>query len=176
MGDELSRIYDGVATVEYQSLEQRNSNRAAAEYHCILQDDERRVFDALVHNFSFIGSHDVLQGPGVGPAKVIRFLRRSRDLSSKEFTRTWRDEYAQRLIGSAGNIRSVAQNLPIPPERPEGWGLKVDGSEKIWFDTLAAADAFRHSEAAREIRAQFEPPLFTVVAEVVVDEVILHDT
>jgi len=78
------------------------------------------------------------------------------------------------LIDSDASITSVAHILLIPPERPEGWGLEVNGSEEIWFHTIAAAEAFRHSEVAREIHSIFAPKLFTALAEVVTDEVTLH--
>lgn len=173
--DESARDYDGFATVEYHSLEARDSNRRSHEYHRILQADELEVFESLVSNYLFIGSHHVLHGEGTGPFKIVRFIRRRLGIDPKKFEKAWREDYVSRLLAAAPDIIGLAQNIPIAPERPEGWGLQVDGSEEIWFPTIEAAHAFQQSEEWRQVLLEFQPHLFAPAAEVVTDEVVLHD-
>jgi len=174
LDDGRPRQYDGAATVEYHSLEARNANRGASAYHRVLQEDEREVFESLVSNFSFIGVHEVLDGSGMGPFKVIRYLKRTAGLSQAAFEHCWRGRHVADIVATAGAAVGYAQNLPIAPERAEGWGLSVDGSEEIWFASQAGAVAFCNSEALREHEKRFAEH-FETTALIVADEVVLHD-
>ncbi|MFF5234349.1 hypothetical protein [Dactylosporangium sp. NPDC000521] len=163
--------HDGVASAEYVSLAARHANRAAAGYHRIMRQDEVQVFDSLIADCSFIGSHHVVFGAGTGPFKVVRFLKRRASVAAGDFVRAWRGLHGARMIEAWPAMLSYAQNVAVVPERPDGWGLNVDGSEELWFDALAPAVACATSETLQRIGSH----LFTVTATVVTDEVILKD-
>jgi hypothetical protein len=166
--DDARPAHDGAASSEYFSAEARTANRAAVDYHRIMRQDEELVFDSLIERCSFIGEHRVLSGAGTGPFKVIRFLKRRPGLSSEDFARAWSGEHVRRALESSPELLSYAQNLPIEPERPGGWGLDVDGSEELWFDGLRPAIDY-----ARTLPR--DSPHFRVAAQVVTNEVILKD-
>nr|BFE59710.1 hypothetical protein GCM10020063_042360 [Dactylosporangium thailandense] len=155
--------HDGVASAEYVSLAARQANRSAAEYHRIMRQDEELVFDTLIVNSSFIGSHHVLTGPGTGPYKVVRFLKRDPAVPPGEFAPRWRDHHAPQLIEAWPEMLSYAQNVAVGPESPRGWGLDVDGSEELWFAAPEPAIACARSAALRQLSST----LFTVSACVV---------
>src|SRR5205807_1172893 len=100
-------------------------------------------------NCSFIGTHRVLAGAGTGPFKVVRFVKRRQGISSAEFRQAWREPYPRRVLDSSTALLSYAQNLADEPERPGGWGLDVDGSEEMWFDSLGAAVSYARSPSLR---------------------------
>jgi hypothetical protein len=166
--DAADRPHDGLASVEYMSLEARAANRSSQEYHRIMKADETRVFDELVGEFSFIASHEVIFGAGTGPAKLVRYGRAKK---GRDLPKEWRS-HAQTVVNEAPQLLSYALNLAVQPERPEGWGLQVDGSEEIWFESIDAAEAYRTSHAARHL---LEGAPFEVTDEVVANEVILFD-
>ncbi len=167
--------YDGACSNEYHSETARRANREAHEYHRILKIDELETFESLVYDFAFVGVHDVLHGPGVGSTKLIRYLKREEGVSKAEFLHHWRDVYAPRLLQLGLGVTSYAQNIPIEPERPEGWGLDVDGIEEIWFDTIEEALHLRASEGFRQLADEFEDQRVKLTAQVITNEVILND-
>lgn len=169
-----SGAHDGVASSEYFSDAARRANRAATDYHRIMREDERQVFDRLIEDCSFIGEHRVLAGSGTGPFKVVRFLARHARISADEFADALAGAHATRVLRSSVELLGYAQNLAVRPDRPTGWGLDVDGSEELWFDRLPAAIAYSHSDALRRLDTE-ATELFSVAAQVVTNEVILKD-
>lgn len=161
--------HDGVATAEYFCPDARRSNRTATDYHRLMRADEEQVFDRLIERCSFIGEHRVLSGAGTGPFKVVRYLKRRPDVPPATFVAAWRGSHASRILESTSDLLSYAQNQPVAPERPAGWGLDVDGSEELWFADADTATAYAKSAVPPE------PGPFTVVAQVVTNEVILKD-
>jgi hypothetical protein len=163
--------YDCVATAEYVSAAARTANRGNAEYHRIMRADEVEVFDTLIENCSFIGTHRVLAGTGAGPFKVVRFVRRRPGVAPERLAREWGGLHAERILASSSRIRGYAQDIADVPERPGGWGLDVEGTEEIWFDDLRDAIGYARSGALRRIDGSVG--LVCAVAQVVTDEFVL---
>lgn len=163
--------HDGVATAEYFSAAARAANRRNAEYHRIMRADELEVFETLIENCSFIGTHRVLAGTGAGPFKVVRFVRRRREVEQERLAPEWSGRHAERVLASSPRIRGYAQDIADVPDRPGGWGLDVDGTEEIWFDDLQ--DALRYARSGALCAVDAAVGLVRDVAQVVTDEVVL---
>lgn len=130
--DTAEPAHDAVAFSEYVSPEARLRNRGAAGYHAIMSADELQVFDRLILECAFFGTHHVLAGVESGAFKVVRFLVGRSDAAG------WDARAAEVLAGPP--LLGYAQTRALPPP-PEGWGLAVDGCEELWVDSLDAAQA-----------------------------------
>lgn len=160
--------YDGAASSEYHSPEARQENRADTEYHAIMQHDELQVFDRLIDECSFVADHTVVTGSGVGPYKILRYLRRASEVSNDAFGRMWREVYARDIQEALPGAVGYAQNATLAGERN---GLGVDGSDEIWFDDVSQA-----IEGATALAAGFDrdwSETLVVAHQVVTSETIL---
>ena len=147
--DREQPAHDGAASSEYYSPEARHENRADAGYHAIMQRDELQVFDRLIEECSFVAEHTVVSGPGVGPYKILRYLRCAPEVSESAFGRMWRDVYAQEIQEALPESVGYAQNAALPGVRN---GLGVAGSDEIWFDDRSEA-----IEAVKSLATGFDP-------------------
>ncbi|MFT4010527.1 MAG: EthD domain-containing protein [Nocardioidaceae bacterium] len=170
--DTSSSPRDGFASAEYVSTAARERNRSAEAYHRRMREDERRIFDRIVAETMFIGDHHLLAGSGSGPFKIVRFVRRRPDVDPADFAAAWLIGHGRR-VASSGSILGYAQNHPIEPDGPSGWGLAVDGAEEIWFASAASARDYLASEELAW--ADAESPVFEVIDAIVTDEVVLRD-
>lgn len=146
--DQESPAHDGAASSEYYSPDAQTANRTDADYHAIMQRDELQVFDRLIEECSFIGEHSLVSGPGVGPYKILRYLRRAPHVSEDAFGRVWRDAYARQIQNAVPGIVGYAQNAALTGI-PNGLG--VAGSDEIWLDDRSEAIA-----AAKALAAEFD--------------------
>lgn len=159
--DPCAAPHHAVASSEYFSPEARAANRGAVGYHATMGADEERVFETRISECSFIGEHHVLAGSGTGPFKAVRFLR------AVDF-----DAWAPVALSLSDELLGYAQNRAVEPERPEGWGLDVAGSEEFWFDNALSAIDFLESDLLRE---ETTAAGLEVEHAVVTNEVILKD-
>ncbi len=159
--DPCALPHHAVASSEYFSPEARAANRGASGYHAIMGADEARVFETVISECSFIAEHHVLAGSGTGPFKVVRYL------GAVDF-----EAWAPVALSLTDRLLGYAQNRAVDPERPEGWGLDVAGSEEFWFDSAEAAMEFSRSRRLRDATASSD---LLVAHTVVTNEVILKD-
>lgn len=142
-----TREYDGVAVVASPSPD---AFRAAvwgisdAEWHAatglsredrkLVEEDELRVFDSNVANFSFRCTETLVHGGAPGQAAIIRFLSR-KELSSREsfeVALATHGERMSRAFDAAGAATRYVQNLlreAPPPAHP------YDAVTETWFAT-----------------------------------------
>lgn len=154
--DTTSPPHDAVAFSEYVSPQARVRNRAAVDYHATMSADERLVFDRVILECSFFGTHHVLAGVEMGAFKVVRFLIGSSDSAD------WESRAAD--VQDGAELLGYAQTRALPPP-PGGWGLAVDGCEELWVGSLAEAEALIAAPAGR----------FEVSVGVITDEVVLKN-
>jgi len=152
--DTTAPAHDAVAFSEYVSPEARRQNRSAAGYHALMSADELLVFDRLIVECAFFGTHHVLAGVESGAFKVVRFLTGSSDVVD------WETRAAAVLEGAP--VLGYAQTRALPPPAG-GWGLAVDGCEELWVASLDEAQAL--------VAASAGP--FELSVGVVTDEVVL---
>lgn len=140
--------YDGVAIVWHRTAEARERYRAAAE-SAELAAAERRLFAAPVADTSLVAAERLVHEAGGGSYKLFRFVRRPAPLPTATFVTSWRIERTPLLLElAAGRLKRLVQNFPLPAERPQGWGLRHDCIEEMWFASLADLAATHAAIAA----------------------------
>lgn len=155
--DTTSPPHDAVAFSEYVSPDDRVRNRAAEGYHAIMSADELLVFDRLIRECSFFGTHHVIAGAEAGAFKVVRFLVGSSAAAD------WEARAVEVLDGAS--LLGYAQTRALPPP-PGGWGLEVDGCEELWVGSI--------DEARTLLTPERRDGAFTMRVGVVTDEVVLR--
>jgi hypothetical protein len=170
--DAHERPRDGLGISEYASEADRERNRSASEYHAIMQTDELRVFDGLVEKTATFVRQRVLAGSGLGPYKLVRFVRRDPRVSAEDFVEAWAGEHARRVCSLREDLLGYAQSMTVPPRLPSSQ-LAVDGLEEFWFADVRAARALLDSAALE--RATREAGVIEVTDRLVTDEVVLKD-
>jgi hypothetical protein len=170
--DAHERPRDGLGISEYASEADRARNRSASGYHAIMQADELRVFDRRVEEVAVFMRQRVLAGSGLGPFKLVRFVRRNPRVVAEDFAEVWAGEHARRVIALRDDLLGYAQSTRVPPRIPAS-RLEVDGLEEFWFADARAARALLDSAALE--RTTHEVGVVHVTDHLVTDEVVLKD-
>jgi hypothetical protein len=138
----LAADYDGVAVIASKSADFFGDNAMPRDVRDKIDQDERRVFDTLTPNFSFLSEEVLVHGGEFGKGAVIRFLSRKRGSSPQEFharLAAAHAELALKTIGTAGTVTRYVHNR-LTSDPPIGYPF--DGIVETWF---ASAEDAAHS-------------------------------
>lgn len=132
----LSTAHDGVANINSGPGEPLGGGGGLSdENRAKLDQDELRVFDMLVRNFSFQCIEEPIREGLPGKAMIYAFLPRKAGLTRAQFDARYDGEHAdlvRRTIAGQDTIRRYGHNhvLGEAPAR-----FPFDAIVEIWFDT-----------------------------------------
>lgn len=131
----LSTAHDGVANVNRGPGQPVGGSGFSAEVRAQLDQDELRVFDSLVENFSFQCTEEAIREGLPTQCALYFFLPRRVGTSRGEFNARWDGPHADLVRGAIGAmpaIRRYGHNhiSGAPPRR-----FAFDGIVEIWFET-----------------------------------------
>jgi EthD domain len=137
-----ARDYDGVALVSSPTADGL-PREMPPEVAAKIDEDELRVFNTYVRNFSFRCREVLVHGGAPDKAAVMRLLARKNGTSPEEFFAHWNGSYAdnaRRAADASGTVVRYVQNrvLEEPPT-----GYPFDAVTETWFaSTEHAARSF----------------------------------
>lgn len=168
--------YDGVGMIWYRSLEARTSHAHDHASQATMEADEAETFGEPVANLGVLCAEQVVRDGAPGGLKLIRFLTRPPAVSKPQFDAAW-DRHTSAVLKFAvdgGGLLRYVHNRTLPAERPQGWGLKVDGVEELWFDDPQLLEGFcRAVQAPLGADASDRP--WAEAISVLTNEVVLYD-
>lgn len=174
---DLDGGYDGIGLIWHKSPEARLAHRTDRSDQAIMEADEHEVFAEPVVNFSTLAEEKLVHEAGGGPYKLFRFIARPASLAAGLFVRGWRTERTPLfldLCAGGGKLKRLVQNFPLPPERPEGWGLRVDCVEELWFANLADLAEVHRAVAADALLRAADAQLAQQTLCVATNEIVLY--
>ena len=143
-GDVIDRDdYDGIGQIWHRSRAARAAHLADTDSRLQMEQDEFETFAEPIVNVCLLAREYVLRGPPAmtvsptgrakpdDPVKLTRFLTSHAPADATEL----------RLRLDAAELRLLGHviNLPLPPERGDGWGLRCACVEELWFANLEDA-------------------------------------
>jgi hypothetical protein len=143
-GDVIDRDdCDAIGLIWHRSRAARAAHLADTDSRLQMERDENDTFAEPIVNVCLLAREYVLRGPPAmpitthghpesnGPVKLTRFL----------LTHAPADATELRLRLDAAELPLLGHviNLPLPPERGDGWGLRCACVEELWFTNLEDA-------------------------------------
>lgn len=161
----LSTAHDGVAVVAGDSFRALDSSTLSEADRARLEQDELRVFDRPVAEFSFYCTEAVLRDGPAGEAALFRFLARKPGSSRDDFDIRWDGDHARRAqvaIARCPGITRYVHDRPVHEPLPD---FPFDGISECWFattdDALRAVENGELGEIASDL-AEFCDPAASI--------------
>jgi len=142
-------IYDGIASLWYENLEDMRATANTPISHETLADDEKFLD---MSKFAFILTKERVQKENpieAGMPKMVAFLKKRPELSVEQFQARWNSPHGK--LGSAvPGARRYVQNHPLPTSYKNGRTPRWDGVAEVWFEN---EDAMRSNADTPQYKA-----------------------
>jgi uncharacterized protein (TIGR02118 family) len=142
-------IYDGIAELWYESIDDMRKNAGTAIAREGLEDDEKFLD---MSKLAFILTRERVQKENPiepGAPKMVAFLKKRPELSVETFQAHWNSPHGK-LGAAVPGARRYVQCHPIASSYEKGRTPPWDGVAEVWFDS---DEAMRSNAATPEYKA-----------------------
>lgn len=132
--DPATPSHDGVGMIWHRSVEARHAHIADRSSRGAMERDEQATFAEPIVQCCLLTREEVLLAPPPPTADARKLVRVVDALADGGY-----DEAMPGLAAAGLQPLGLINNLPLPPDQVEAWGIRCKQVEEWWFGSRTAA-------------------------------------